>query len=155
MNEELQENLTKTQAKLKYATTSQVKEMEKLLVQRDNQVNMLKQMLKSNEIQIRTKNKDINHLKNKVKLNESRNIIRSVESLPFINDVASKKGKYDYYMNSVASGMKTHRYEMIRFYAFRTNKLVLSPNVGQKKESEIFERKIISRSSLRSPQGSV
>ena len=83
--------------------------MEKLLVQRDNQVNMLKQMLKSNEIQIRTKNKDINHLKNKVKLNESRNIIRSVESLPFINDVASKKGKYDYYMNSVASGMKTHR----------------------------------------------
>jgi len=83
--------------------------MEKLLHQRDNQVVMLKQMLKSNEIQIRSKTKDLNFLKNKVKLNESRNVMRSVESLPFINDINSKRGNYEHYMKSVASGVNTQR----------------------------------------------
>lgn len=66
MNEELQDTLSKTEAKLKYTTTNQVKELEKNLNERDSQVTMLKQLLKSNEIQIRSKNKDISHLKNKV-----------------------------------------------------------------------------------------
>lgn len=110
MNQDLQDNLTKTQAKLKYATTTQIKEMEKLLSERDTQVSMLKQMLKSNEIQIRTKNKDISHLKNKARMIESRNILRSVESLPFINNLGSKKrdGYHDV-AQSVATGFKTHR----------------------------------------------
>jgi uncharacterized protein (DUF3084 family) len=55
MNEDLQDNLSKTQAKLKYATTNQIKELEKIVNERDSQVNMLKQLLKSNEIQLRTK----------------------------------------------------------------------------------------------------
>lgn len=74
LNEELQENLNQTQAKLKYATNNQIKEMEKMLSERDTQLGMLKQLLKSNEIQIRSKNKDINWLKNKAKNAESRNI---------------------------------------------------------------------------------
>lgn len=110
MNEGLQESLTKTEAKLKYATKNQIKEMERILNQRDNQVTMLKQMLKSNEIQIRSKTKDLNYMKNKIKRNESRNIMRSVESLPFINDLNSKKGNYERYMKSTVSGINTQRY---------------------------------------------
>lgn len=56
--------------------------MEKLLSERDGEVQMLKQLLKSNEIQLRSRDKDINHLKNKVRNNESRNI-----SQYFINAV--------------------------------------------------------------------
>ena len=47
MNEELQDNLSKTQAKLKYATNNQIKDMERVITERDNQVLMLKQLLKS------------------------------------------------------------------------------------------------------------
>jgi uncharacterized protein (DUF3084 family) len=68
LNEELQETLSKTEAKLKYTTKNQVAELEKMLTERDQQVTMLKQLLKSNEIQIRTKNKDISHFRNKVLL---------------------------------------------------------------------------------------
>lgn len=106
---------------------------------------MLKQMLKSNEIQIRTKNKDISHLKNKARFNDSRNLLRSVESLPFINNVGSRnRDAYQQVVNSVATGFKTQRDE----------KLILSPNRSKGKESKIFERKIVSKSSIRSPVGS-
>ena len=63
--------------------------MEKLLGERDSEVQILKQLIKSNEIQIRTKDKDINHLKNKVRNNESRNI-----SQYFINTIDQPKKNF-------------------------------------------------------------
>ena len=109
LNEDLQDNLSKTEAKLKYTTHNQIKEMEKLLGERDSEVQMLKQLLKSNEIQLRTRDKDINHLKNKVRNNESRNI-----SQYFINTVDQHgKGLPKVYYINISLSLYYFRFQLM------------------------------------------
>lgn len=50
INEEMRDEIEKLQARLKHITNNQLKSLEEIIKERDQQLSMLKQLLKSNEI---------------------------------------------------------------------------------------------------------
>ena len=62
VNEEVRSVMEAMESKIKHMSSTQVKGLETIIHERDQQIAMLKQLLKSSEIQLRTKEKDIKYM---------------------------------------------------------------------------------------------
>jgi hypothetical protein len=69
--------------------------------------------------------------------------MKTMESLPFLDEFDGKKANYEKYMEAAVTGKKTQRYDRL-----------MSPKKNTKESSTFERRDVISQSSIRSPRDS-
>lgn len=104
-NEELKNQLKACQTKLRHISTTRLKELKKNLQEKTSEVEILKQMIRTRDVQIKSKENELGHMDKKVKRMERISDIHS----QYGNDSAVKqesKKRRDLILESLDHGIE-------------------------------------------------